>query len=66
MAAQTPRSRARRPITVLVAAFLALGAVGATAGAALGAVGGAADGPYPAHHHHRGDDDAQRFPPAGR
>jgi hypothetical protein len=61
MAATTPRTRARRPVAVIVAAFLALGAVGATAGAALGAVGGVADGPYPAHHH-RGDDDSQRFP----
>ena len=65
MAATTPRTRARRPVAVLVAAFLALGAVGAAAGTALGAVGAASDGPYSAHHH-RGDDDGQRFPRAGR
>ena len=50
---------------MLVTAFLALCAVGATTGAALGAVGAASDGPYSAHHH-RGDVDDQRFPRTGR
>jgi hypothetical protein len=45
--AGTPRTRARRPAAVLVAAFLALGGIGTVAGMALGAVGTAS---ADAHH----------------
>ena len=64
MAPATPGARARRPVTVLVAALLALGATGAVAGAALGAVGAASDRPYPAHHHPVDDD--RRVPRVAR
>lgn len=59
------KSFARRPVVLLVAAFLGLGAVGATAGAALGAVGAASAGPSAGHDHHN-DADGPRFPRAGR
>jgi hypothetical protein len=60
------RLRARRPLALLVALFLGLGAVGTATGAALGAVGAASDGPQVGHGHHDGTDDAQRFPRIGR
>jgi hypothetical protein len=56
-------TRARRPVAVLVALFLGLGAVGTAAGAALGAVGAASAGPHIGHHH---GDDTQRPPRFGR
>jgi hypothetical protein len=58
----TTGTRARRPVAVLVALFLGLGAVGTAAGAALGAVGAASAGPQIGHHH---DGDARRPPRIG-
>ena len=61
MAAPTPRTWARRPATVLVAAFLALGGIGTAAGMALGAVGTAsADTHHGDGRHHLGPDRGQR------
>ncbi len=52
---------ARRPLTVLVAAFLALGGLGTGAGMALSAVGSASAGAHPGiGHHHDGPDRALR------
>jgi hypothetical protein len=54
-----PRS-ARRPVAVLIALFVGLGALGAAGGTALGAVGAAsADAPSADRHHHHG---AERGP----
>ena len=61
MAVPTPRTRARRPITVLVAAFLALGGIGTAAGMALGALGTAsADTHHGDGRHHLGPDRGPR------
>ena len=59
------RLGSRRPIAVLVALFLGLGAAGAATGAALGAVGSDSAGPHGGHGHHR-DDGARRLPGVGR
>lgn len=49
-----PRA-ARRPIAVLVALFVGLGALGAAGGTALGAVGAAStSAPFGDGHHHGG------------
>ena len=55
--------RLRRPLAVLVALFLGLGALGTAAGTALGAVGAtSADAPSGSGHHH----DDPRLPRGGR
>ena len=54
MDASDTRSRsARRPVAVLIALFVGLGALGAVGGTALGAVGAAsASSPFGDGHHH--------------
>jgi hypothetical protein len=63
--ASSMRRRARRPVAVLVAVFLGLGAVGTAAGAALGAVG-AATADVPAGFGHHGHDNGPHPPRPGR
>jgi hypothetical protein len=46
--------RHRRPLAVLVAVFLGLGALGTAAGTALGAVGAASATPFAGGHHDHG------------
>jgi len=60
--AGTPHTWGRRPVTVLVAAFLALGGIGTAAGMTLGAVGTASADTHhgDGRHHHPGPDRGQR------
>ena len=57
-----PRS-ARRPVAVLIALFVGLGALGAAGGTALGAIGAAsASTPFGDGHHHHGAERGPRVP----
>jgi len=56
-----PRT-ARRPVAVLVALFVGLGALGAAGGTALGAVGAASAVPFGDGHHHDGAGRGPRMP----
>jgi hypothetical protein len=54
MRTPTMPRRLRRPLAVLVAMFLGLGALGTAAGTALGAVGAVSAMPFAGGHHDHG------------